>query len=474
LVLLGVGSSFCESIPIPNGSFETPATEFVDLRVEPWQKTPKPDWFVETPEQQWNQLVGVFKNTAPGSVDHIGNVVGNQALYLFSVPQAGLFQDLTNTFAAGQSYELIAGIVGGGGNMPEGATLSMSLYYRDSNGIPVEVSGAIITNTKALFPNTTNLVEFAVAAPALSATHSAIGKNIGLMLVSTAPPPGGGYWDLDNIRLEANAALPEVRNASFELPETDFVDTRVEGWTKLPKPEGFIENPQQQWDQLIGVFKNTPPGSADHIANVDGDQALFLFSIPSAGLFQEIGSTFEAGNSYRLDVGVVGGGGNMPEGASLLIGLYYRNALSNITTVAARSVLHSTNQFPNTTNLVDITMIIPAVRESDSWAGKEIGIIILSTVGPEMPGGYWDLDNVRLTTIRPQTPLTLRVARAGTDLRTSWQSESGKTYQLETSQDLRTWAPHGSAVAGSGSELFQLFPLANASHAFFRLAQTSP
>ena len=40
-------------------------------------------------------LTGVFKNTAPGSDDHIPNIEGEQALFFFAYPEAAIFQDYT-------------------------------------------------------------------------------------------------------------------------------------------------------------------------------------------------------------------------------------------------------------------------------------------------------------------------------------------------------------------------------------------
>src|SRR5262245_50961431 len=73
-----LGSVPAEVIPIPNGSFEAPATTFVDLNIQAWQKSPKPDWYVEGGGFLWIQLSGVFKNTPEGRADHIDNCDGEQ------------------------------------------------------------------------------------------------------------------------------------------------------------------------------------------------------------------------------------------------------------------------------------------------------------------------------------------------------------------------------------------------------------
>ena len=227
----------------------------------------------------------------------------------------------------------------------------------------------------------------------------------------------GGLWravaiavgTLSAVALQAAPIV--VPNGSFESPSTPFADPRIDAWQKSPKPVWFEENEAQKWDQLTGVFVNTAPGAADHIDNMDGSQAIFLFALPEAALFQDYDSTdwsnstpthafdavFEVGKSYRLTVGAVGGGGGMVEGASLLAALYYRDAASNIVMVAGTNIVHSPALFTNTTHFVDFPVEVPEVQAGDAWANQHIGIQLLSTVAPDKAAGYWDIDNVRLT-----------------------------------------------------------------------------
>ncbi|MFO1502070.1 MAG: hypothetical protein U1G07_27470, partial [Verrucomicrobiota bacterium] len=68
-------------VPVPNASFESPATGFVSVPVDAWQKSPKPSWYEEGGGFLWSQLIGAFKNTAPTSPDHIANMEGSQAVW---------------------------------------------------------------------------------------------------------------------------------------------------------------------------------------------------------------------------------------------------------------------------------------------------------------------------------------------------------------------------------------------------------
>lgn len=193
-----------------------------------------------------------------------------------------------------------------------------------------------------------------------------------------------------------------ISNPSFELPSTTFVDTRVDGWLKTPAPVWF--DPAlaggASWDQTSGVFANSPSGQPSHITNVDGSQALYVFALPTAGLFQVLPATFEAGMQYDLSVGIFGGGGNMPEGTTFLLGLSYLDG-ANLVPLATTTVTHSAAAFPTTTLFKDYSVYLPRVGEGDAWAGKNIGIQLIATSGTGV--GYWDLDNVRLTaTVVPE------------------------------------------------------------------------
>jgi hypothetical protein len=65
-------------------------------------------------------------------------------------------------------------------------------------------------------------------------------------------------------------------------------------------------------------------------------------------------------------------------------------------TVAATTASFDTNVFSDLSKLVDFQATVPEVRADDPRAGQNIGIQIESTTSPELIGGVWDLDNVRL------------------------------------------------------------------------------
>jgi hypothetical protein len=295
------------------------------------------------------------------------------------------------------------------------------------------------------------------------------------LLSTVSPTMAGGYWDLDNVRLAASIAIP---NGSFELPSTTFADPRIDSWQKSPKPDWYDESGGFTWDQLTGVFLNTPPGNATHIDNPDGTQAVFLFAVPQVELSQEakpgsaLDAKFEVGKAYQLTVGVIGGGGGMTNGATLQIGVFYRDSASNRVNVATMVITNSPGLFSTTTHFVDFTLSVPTVKATDPWAGQNIGVDLLSTVSPTMAGGYWDLDNVRLAEAGAPA-LALSSSRSGSDLRIAWPSEVGAQYQLETSADLRSWSKLDAPLTGTGGELNKSVGTAGAANAFYRILKTT-
>jgi hypothetical protein len=485
---LFISVNSAQSIPLPNHSFESPRTDFALPQIDTWERSPKPAWFQETPEQQWIFLTGVFKNTAPGSEDHIANMTGDQALFFFAYPEVALFQDYnsiggTNTepshefnalYEPGKRYELSLDLVGGGGNMKEGVAFEFSLYYRDATSNKVILASHMVTHSPVRFPNLTNFTKFNLSTPFIETNSPAAGKNIGVQLLSIVDfEDAGGYWDVDNLHLTATTdpsrEIP-VPNFSFESPHTEFALPQVDSWQRSPKPAWFTETPEQQWIFLTGVFQNTAATNSDHIPNIEGDQALFLFAQPEVAIFQDFNSVggtnsaanqefdaqYIAGRAYQLSAAVVGGGGNMEENVTLRLSLYYKDAASNMVTVASTTITNTPANFPNLTNLVDFHVMTPQVATNDTFAGKNIGIMIGSMANFENAGGYWDIDNIRLTEVATPAP-EIAAARTGSMLQISWPAFTGKFYQLQVSDDLVDWTDVGAVVTGVGrTELVEL------------------
>jgi hypothetical protein len=199
------------------------------------------------------------------------------------------------------------------------------------------------------------------------------------------------------------AAPIYIPNASFELPQTTFADPCVDFWQMPPTPWWYDESGGYLWIQLTGVFLNLPPGDPDHIDNCDANQAVWFFALPEVELFQELTTIYEVGQSYNLTVGIIGGGGNMKDDVPIDIRLYYRNGADEKVTVGAKTYTYDLSS-GYVKHFIDVQLDIPQVKETDPWAGKNIGVQLISALtfpedlDPETgrAGGYWDLDNVRL------------------------------------------------------------------------------
>ena len=193
-----------------------------------------------------------------------------------------------------------------------------------------------------------------------------------------------------------------ILNSSFESPATTFVDPNIDYWQMPPEPWWYDAN-SGNWTQLTGVFLNLPPSDPDHIDNCDANQAAWLFAVPEVELFQELTAVFEVGQSYRLTVGIFGGGGGMKDDVPIEIRLYYLDAEDQKVTVGAKTYIYDLDT-GYVKHFNDVQLDIPQVRDTDPWAGKNIGVQLISTLifpedlDPETgrAGGYWDLDNVRL------------------------------------------------------------------------------
>jgi len=404
---------------VPNGSFELPALSYAEVVA-----TNMISW--ETIPEQSDGAIGVFVNnpayTNDVPNDYIYNCNGNQVAYIFNDQGLALFQDYDAvdstgepshafgaTYEVGKSYRLVTGFIGSTnfGAMP-GSTLEMSLYYRDGSSNLITIASTNIVYDPDVFTSITNLVDFELDLPVVQATNAWAGQHIGIEFLSTvANNLAGGYWDLDNVRLSSSIYVP---NASFELPVVtyaDVVSTNMISWETFPA----------QSDGAIGVFVNNPAYTNDipndFIYNCSGNQVAYIFNDAGLALFQDydavdstgtpshaFSATYQAGKSYRLVTGFIGSTnfGEMPD-STLQMSLYYRDSSSNMVTIASTNIVYDPDVFTSITNLVDCQLVSPTVKATDPWVGQHIGIQFLSTVATNLAGGYWDLDNVRLTDV---------------------------------------------------------------------------
>lgn len=198
----------------------------------------------------------------------------------------------------------------------------------------------------------------------------------------------------------ACAGVVVVPNGSFESPtvpdELPWAQPGVGTWQKSAMPAWWVPSGQSadDWNNFtVGTFLNV-----EGATGVEGNQAAFFFAVPGLSLSQDLTDVFQVGQSYHLTMAAEGGGYGMQLGVPLQIRLYYRDALNQPTVIDAATTLN-TNPGSALTQLTDFTLDIPAVQSGDAWAGKPIGIEIASAADFSNAGGYWDIDNVRLTSV---------------------------------------------------------------------------
>jgi hypothetical protein len=302
--------------------------------------------------------------------------------------------------------------------MKDDVPLEIRLYYRDANGVMVTAESTSFAYHAGV-DRAKHFRDVRLDLPVVWESDPWAGERIGIQVISTLaladldPKTGraGGFWDLDNVRLTKSSPTPvtslDVPNASFELPQTIFVDVNTAPWQKGSSPAWYDESGGYAWIQLTGIFLNVPTTDSAYIDNCDGNQAVWLFAVPEAQLYQDVAATYELGRSYHLSVGVIGGGGNMKEGVPLEIRLYYRDANGVMLTAESTGFTYHAG-VDRANHFRDVRLDLPVVRESDPWAGKHIGIQVISTLAladldPKTgrAGGFWDLDNVRLSQSLP-------------------------------------------------------------------------
>jgi hypothetical protein len=193
-----------------------------------------------------------------------------------------------------------------------------------------------------------------------------------------------------------------VPNGSFEspvagAPNSGAVTTLLDSWTKTAQPTYFQNGGFFSWDQTSGQFANTAVGSYNNILNMDGNQAAFLLNFPGdgatspgAGFYQELGATYTVGEAYTAYMATIS---ETDVGDTVLLTLYYRDALNTIVPIATDTVTSAGEG--DIQDFVTSTVSIPVVQSTDAWAGKNIGLMVNIGVG-QADGGDWDVDKVAL------------------------------------------------------------------------------
>lgn len=372
------------SIPIDNASFEGPVVDPNGFSALPYVD----GWTELDLDSEMSTNTGVFANPAPGNPGRLINADGDQLAFLGSQTGNAIEQDLIDTYRPGCEYQLVVG-VGVSGMFSPAMTepadaLELVLYYRDDTGA-VDIARQSIEATGL---SSTELKDFSLYLLPVQPGDAWAGKAIGVALRAAGMP--GGFWDLDNVRLIESAPVSIwIQNASFERPVVD-----PNGFSAVPLVEGWTElDLDAQMSTNTGVFANPAEGSPGRLVNADGDQLAFLGSQTGNALEQDLITTYRVGFDYCLTV-AVGISGLFPPSAvepidGLELVLYYLNGVESVD--VAQQTVEATGL--SSVELKDFSLRLPMVRSDDPWAGMTIGVALRAA---GMPGGFWDIDNVRL------------------------------------------------------------------------------
>jgi len=377
------------SISIENASFEAPV-------VDPngFGAVPQVDGWTEVDiDTLFSTNTGVFANTEPESFDHIVNADGSQLAFLGSQTGNALEQDLDAVYTPGCDYKLTLGVSVSSRFPPASVepadTLELVFYYLDANDV-VDIAHKTV---EAAGQSYTQLQDFSLELPTVQAGDAWAGMRIGIALRATGQP--GGFWDLDNVRLSETAPVSiPIENASFEAPAVD-----PNGFGAVPLVGGWMEVDVDTLSSTnTGVFANTDPNSFDHIVNADGSQLAFLGSQTGNALEQDLDSVYTPGCDYKLTLGVSVSSRFPPASVetvdTLELVFYYLDA-NDVVDIAHKTVEAAGQSY---TQLQDFSLELPTVQDGDAWAGMNIGIALRAA---GQPGGFWDLDNVRLIESMP-------------------------------------------------------------------------
>ncbi len=374
------------SIPIENASFESPVVD-----PNAFQALPYMDGWTEIDLDTLSSAnTGVFPNTPQGKADHITNADGDQLAFLNSVSGNALEQDLVAAYKAGCEYRLTVAVCVS--RFLPSDPLELVLYYCDPND-PNEHLDIVSETVEATGLSSTQLQDFSVYLPTVHFDDTWTGMAIGIAIRATGE--AGGFWDLDNVRLEESIpASLFIENASFESPlidsnTSDSLPT-VDSWMELDIDNTSSTN--------TGVLLNTPADNPNHIINAAGNQLAFLGSQEGNAFQQDLDARYRLGADYRLTIGAAISAMSPPSVVepvdNLELALYYYDG-NEMTDIAKEPI---TAAVTSSTVLEDVSVHLTTVMPEEPWINQPIGIAIRAA---GEAGGFWDLDHVRLEEFYP-------------------------------------------------------------------------
>jgi hypothetical protein len=95
-----------------------------------------------------------------------------------------------------------------------------------------------------------------------------------------------------------------------------------------------------------------------------------------------------------------------------------------------------------------------------------IGLKLVPLWGPASVVGY---DNIRVA-----GPFAAGIATAGSNVKISWPTVTGRSYQVRKSGDLVNWLPFGASANGNGSTFSVTDPVVPPGRSFYQVIETAP
>jgi hypothetical protein len=145
----------------------------------------------------------------------------------------------------------------------------------------------------------------------------------------------------------------------------------------------------------------------------------------------------------------------MPSGTAFRIGLYYKNAPDTPVSVSSTNILYDPAAFPDRNHFIYFQLNVPTLSPGDACVGKKMGIELISPLDFILQGGYWDVDDVRLTSTTFQ--LINPVCTNG-EFRVGLQSGPGERVEVLTADNpalpVSEWTSLGTVTNITGSDSF--------------------
>lgn len=289
---------------------------------------------------------------------------------------------------------------------------------------------------------------------------------------------GNTGWVTERTQLKAPATNTEksawIPGTSLKLPETS---TRISIRNAGRAGVWALQNPTTLEGYRIELETYNPTGIYETRHKL---KALRLFKksgefeakiqewIPATGEIYQLGSyhdlktQVELTNSYQLKISVTFDGNKRIE--------WIDN--NPVTSTGRTGLWASANTEAWIDNLTVFEKEEAFLETKDEWALRNFGNLYSPNLASRDDDGDGQSNEDEYTTgTNPKDPNSksiLHFSLQGANAQVAWESMPLRSYQLETSEDLKTWNPQGAKITGTGAPMHLLHP-ASGEKMFFRM-----